>query len=218
MKISRVWNRVGCGLATVLLAVAAGELGVAKTPSNAPADKFGSDRAIAQTTADLCRRVYERRGLVVRSRPTPNSPVVGGVSYAQEVTLVRNYEGIRGPGGRTWVEITYPVRGFVSNGYPGGSSNLVDCSTDFSENDPPQPSRSLCRQIDRRAAPRGVVVRADPSQSSARRGGVPSGGQVQLAADYRLIPDPDGDSRNWVRITSPVAGYISANTLIMCRY
>ncbi|MEB3886099.1 SH3 domain-containing protein [Lyngbya sp. CCY1209] len=212
MKIWNVGKRVASGLAAVFLTVAAGELS-----SNAPVSWFGSDRAIAQTTADLCRRVSERRGLVVRSRPTPNSPVVGGVPYAQEVTLVRNYEGIRGPGGRSWIEITYPMRGFVSNGYPGGSGNLADCSEDVTEDDRP-PARNLCRQIDRRAAPRGVVVRADPSRFSARRGGVPSGDQVQLAADYRLIRDPNGENRDWVRITSPVAGYISANTLIMCRY
>jgi len=213
----RFGKRVASGLVAVALTVAAGELGAAKLSSNTSVSWFGSDRAIAQTRAELCRRVSERRGLVVRSRPTPNSPVVGGVPYAQEVTLVRNYEGIRGPGGRTWLEITYPMRGFISNGYPGGSGNLADCSTDLTEDDRP-PSRTLCRQIDRRAAPRGVVVRADPSRFSARRGGVPSGGQVQLAADYRLIPDPNGENRDWVRITSPVAGYISANTLIMCRY
>jgi len=35
--------------------------------------------------------------------------------------------------------------------------------------------------------------------------------------NYRLIPDPNGEKRDWVGISEPEEGYISANTLIMCR-
>ncbi|EKD06360.1 hypothetical protein SPLC1_S543050 [Arthrospira platensis C1] len=211
LAVGKSFNRSVSGLAIVLLMLSVAQLGArAQILPN-------SNSNIAQTTSDRCRKISEPRGLVVRARPTPNSPVVGQVSYAQQVTLATNAQGITGPGGRSWVEITNPVRGFISNGFPNSSGNLVDCSTDLAETPPTRPSGSLCRQVDREAAPEGVAVRAAPSRSSARRGGVDSGERVQLASDYRLIPDPDGERRNWVKITTPVAGYISANTLIMCR-
>ena len=95
---------------------------------------------LAQTDSDLCRRVFEQRGLVVHQRPTPNSPRVGGVAYRSQVELKPNFEGIRGPGGRTWVEITEPVAGFISNGYPGGRSNLTLCSDTTLPDPQPQPT------------------------------------------------------------------------------
>ena len=183
---------------------------------NTPSKFLPSESKVGQTTSDLCRQVFEPQGLAIRQRPTPNSPRVGGVRYRQEVTLVRNYEGIRGPGGRTWIEITYPVLGFISNGYPDGRSNLVLCSEDLISQ-PPQQSASLCRRIDRVAAPRGVAVRAKPSRFSSRVGGVPTGQEVYLVEDYQLIDDANNEPRNWVEIVEPLAGFISANTLIMCR-
>lgn len=175
-------------------------------------------------TSSRCRKVIQPRGLIVRQRPTPNSPVVGNVAYQQEVTLVQNFQGIRGPDGRSWVEITGPVKGFISNGYSDGWSNLVLCSGDTGskppeeppEKPPEQPSANLCRRIDRRAAPRGVVVRAKPSRSSEQVGGIPTGEEVTLVKGYKLIPDPDKEPRNWIEITEPVAGFISANVLVMC--
>ncbi|NJK36636.1 MAG: SH3 domain-containing protein [Oscillatoriales cyanobacterium RM2_1_1] len=193
-----------------------------------------------QAASSLCRQVFEPRGLAVKERPTPNSPVIGGVAYNQRVMLVEGYQSIRGPEGRNWIEITAPVKGFVSNGYPGGRSNLVYCSGDTAtkppeskppeskppeskppeskppESKPPESIANLCRRIDRRAAPRGVVVRAKPSRTSEQVGGVPSGETVTLVKGYKAIPDPDNEPRNWIEITEPVAGFISTNTLIMC--
>jgi hypothetical protein len=39
---------------------------------------------------------------------------------------------------------------------------------------------------------------------------------VTLVPDYELIPDKNDEPRNWVEITEPVDGYLSANSLIMC--
>ncbi|MEL7037047.1 MAG: SH3 domain-containing protein [Cyanobacteria bacterium J06592_8] len=181
-----------------------------------PSKFSASESGVAPTTKDLCRQVFEAEGLTVRRRPTPNSPRVGGLQYQDEVTLVRNYQGIRGPGGRTWIEITFPMRGFVSNGYPDGRSNLVLCSDDVIGQPPQQPA-SLCRRIDRRAAPRGVAVRSRPTRFSDRIGGIPTGREVYLVSNYTLIRDRDNEPRNWVEIAEPLAGFISANTLIMCR-
>lgn len=176
-------------------------------------------KQLAQADSDLCRRVFEQRGLVVHERPTPNSPRVGGVAYRSEVQLKTDFEGIRGPGGRTWVEITEPVAGFISNGYPGGRSNLTLCSdTALPDRDPPpQPTASLCRRLDRKRTPKGLVVRAKPSRFSPQVGGVGVSQELYLVEDYQFIPDPDGEPRNWVEIEAPVAGFISGDALLPCR-
>ena len=214
--MNRLFSWVRASGLTGLLAVAIAFPPAIAQEKAAPSKFSQSPGRVAQTTGDLCRQVAERQGLAVRRRPTPNSPRVGGVPYRGEVTLVRNFEEIRGPGGRSWVEITYPVRGFISVGYPGAGGNLADCSEDLVSQPPRQPA-SLCRRIDRRAAPRGVAVRARPSRSSARVGGVPTGAEVYLVEDYQLIRDPNDEPRDWVEIAEPVAGFISAGTLIMCR-
>jgi hypothetical protein len=172
---------------------------------------------LAQNNSDLCRRVFEQQGLVVHQRPTPNSPRVGGVGYQSEVALTADFEGIRGPGGRTWVEITAPVAGFISNGYPGGRSNLTLCSDEAVSDPQPQPTGSLCRRLDGELTPKGLVVRARPSRFSRQVGGVVVGQKLYLVEDYQFIADPDGEPRNWVEIELPVAGFISGDALLACR-
>lgn len=83
---------------------------------------------VSQETVSLCRQVNDAQGLTVQKRPTPNSPVVGTVDANQQVTLIEGYRDIRGPAGRTWVEITAPISGFVSRGFPGNETNLIECS------------------------------------------------------------------------------------------
>ena len=81
----------------------------------------------SEETASLCRQVNDSAGLKVQKRPTPNSPIVGSVYPDQEVTLIKGYRKIRGPAGRTWVQITSPIVGFVSKGFPGNETNLREC-------------------------------------------------------------------------------------------
>ncbi|NJM62027.1 MAG: SH3 domain-containing protein, partial [Oscillatoriales cyanobacterium RU_3_3] len=76
---------------------------------------------------------------------------------------------------------------------------------------------SLCRQVEPRVAPKGLVVRADASKTSAVRGGIPANGQVTLVPNYQLVKDKNGEDRNWVEISGPVAGFIAAGNLIMCK-
>lgn len=181
------------------------------------ANSTKTDQQLAQNNSDLCRRVFEQQGLVVHERPTPNSPRVGGVAYQSEVELKADFEGIRGPGGRTWVEITAPVAGFISNGYPGGRSNLTLCSDEVMSDPQPQPTGSLCRRLDRKLTPKGLIVRAKPSRFSRQLGGVGVSQELYLVEGYQLIPDPNGEPRNWVEIESPVAGFISGDALLPCR-
>ncbi len=176
---------------------------------------------IAQNFGNLCQRVANPQGLPVHQRPTPNSPIVNNLPFNQQVTLADG-RNIRGPGGRTWTQITFPIPGYVARGFPGNETALTNC--DGGVPIPPtnpggDMSRNpLCRQVDRQAAPRGVVVRASASTTSARVGGVPTGNQVLLVPNYQLVPDINNkERRDWVQIVAPVQGFISAGTLVMCR-
>ncbi len=204
---------------------------------------------VPQATGSLCRQVNDETGLTVKKRPTPNSPKVGTVDPNQQVTLIEGYRNIRGPGGRTWVEITSPISGFVSRGFPGNETNLIECSevaeksseqvssqaetpTESSSQNTPidnlptrtsltsesvsETDNSLCREIDSKKAPRGLAVRSDASRRSEYRGKVPVDGQLILVENYRLIPDKNGEKRKWVKISSPLRGFVSAGNLIEC--
>ncbi len=201
-------------LALIVLAVMGSQLPTLANIQTKPTTT-NSEAQMAQSRSSLCRIIGEPQGLAVHARPTPTSPVVGGVGFKTEVTLANNSGGTRGPDGRTWVEISAPVKGYISNSFPDGKGNLLECS-DQTENPKPKPV-SLCRQIDLYAAPKGVVVREKPSRFSEQVGGVVSGARVRLVENYKLIPDTNGEKRDWVEISEPLEGFISANTLIMCR-
>lgn len=204
---------------------------------------------IFEETASLCRLVNDETGLTVNKRPTPNSPKVGTVDFNQQVKLIEGYRNIRGPAGRTWVEITSPISGFVSRGFPGNETNLTECSEVAQEssgeissqeetpaesssqntpidNLPTQTSptsesaseidENLCREIDSKKAPRGLAVRADATRRSEYRGKVPVDDQLTLVENYRLIPDQNGEKRKWVKISSPLQGFVSAGNLVEC--
>ncbi|MGD1714221.1 hypothetical protein [Dapis sp. BLCC M172] len=198
---------------------------------------------IVEETASLCRLVNDETGLTVNKRPTPNSPKVGTVDFNQQVKLIEGYRNIRGPAGRTWIEITSPISGFVSRGFPGNETNLIECSEvaektsgetpaeSSSQNTPidnlptqtsptsesiSEINESLCREIDSKKAPRGLAVRSDASRRSEYRGKVPVDGQLILVENYRLIPDKNGEKRKWVKISSPLRGFVSAGNLVEC--
>ncbi len=193
-----------------------------------------------EETASLCRQVNDKQGLTVQKRPTPNSPVVGSLESNQQVKLIAGYRDIRGPAGRTWVEITAPISGFVSRGFPGNETNLIECSEvaqetpveSYGQNTPvddlpteaspvaeatsSEVDENLCRKIDSKKAPRGLAVRSDASRLSDYRGKVPIDSQLTLVENYQLIPDKNGERRKWVEITSPLPGFVSAGNLIDC--
>ena len=154
--------------------------------------------------------------------------------------LIEGYRNIRGPAGRTWVEITSPISGFISRGFPGNETNLIECSEVVQEsleessnqntstnNLPTQTSpiseslseteKSLCREIDSKKAPRGLAVRADASRRSKYRGKVPVDSQLILVENYQFIPDKNGEKRKWVKISYPLRGFVSAGNLVGCK-
>lgn len=171
---------------------------------------------VALDMGSLCRRVRTPDGLIVRDRPDPNSPQIGSLPPNAQVTLSPDWRGITGPDGRIWVEISSPMRGFITNGFPTVASNLELCSEPVTQ-PTPTPNTNLCRQVDRVAAPEGIAVRADASTRADRVGGVGPGERVTLVPNYRAVRDKNGEDRNWVEISSPVRGFVSASNLIQCQ-
>lgn len=172
----------------------------------------------AQATQSFCRRTLAPSGLIIRQGPSPSTPQVGFVPYDAQVTLVQGFEGIQGPQGRQWVEIAAPVRGYVSNGY-GNNSNLGYCVEQAGTTPVATTGATpvnLCREVNRDRAPRGLAIRENPSRLSAYKGGVDAGGRVTLVENYQLVRDVNGEPRDWVQITFPINGYISAGSLAVC--
>jgi len=229
MKNMSPWNKPAALLS--LLAIALGTVqisaiaqGVAAI-SNLSQDAPSSASQIAQATASLCRKVTAPQGLVVREKPSLTSRQVGSAPLNSQITLVEAANVLQASDGRLWVEISAPVRGYISNGYANNESNLATCSgmgnnpqnSPGNETATGNTAANLCRQVEPRVAPRGLAVRADASAASAYRGGVPANTKVTLVQNYKLVLDKSGQSRNWVEISSPVAGFVSAQSLIMCR-
>lgn len=186
-------------------------LAQSESPENNPASQT------VQTPASLCRRVTARQGLAVREKPEPNSLRLGGVTFNTQVRLAEGARNIKGSDGRVWIEIAAPLSGYIASGYPNSETNLGPCSGTVTT--PPQtpPAGNLCRQVEPRVAPKGLAVRAQATQLSAYRGGIPANGRVTLVENYRLVLDTSGANRNWVEISAPIRGFVSAQSLIMCR-
>ncbi len=199
-----------------VLAIAGGLLTGIVEPIAASTSSW--QQAQAEATQSFCRRTLTPSGLIIRQGPSAGTPQVGFVPFNQQVTLVQGFQGIQGPDGRQWVEIAAPVRGYVSNGY-AATSNLGYCIEQVGTT--PVPSTgptpvNLCREVNRDRAPRGLAIRENPSRLSAYKGGVDGGGRVTLVENYKLVRDINGEPRDWVQITFPINGYISADSLTLC--
>lgn len=183
----------------------------------------GEPMQIAQ--ANLCRRVRVPEGLIIRERPDPSSRFLGSVGYNGTVTLIENYQAIKGPDNRNWLQISGPIAGYVSNGFTAQQSNLVYCTgtvgtrpptTTPTPTTPPPTTTNLCRRVDPLRAPQGLAIRSDASGIAPYIGGVAPNERVTLVTNYSLIRDKSGAARNFVQITAPVAGYVSAASLVYC--
>lgn len=181
----------------------------------------GESMQIAQ--ANLCRRVRVPEGLIIRERPDPSSRLLGSVGYNGTVTLIENYQAIKGPDNRNWLQISGPIAGYVSNGFPAQQSNLIYCTGTVGTRPPvtppttpPPTTTNLCRLVNARSAPQGLAIRSDASSTAPYVGGVGPNERVTLISNYTSIRDKSGANRNFVQITAPVAGYVSAASLVYC--
>ncbi|HEY9676234.1 MAG TPA: SH3 domain-containing protein [Waterburya sp.] len=81
------------------------------------------------SSKDLCRRVVRPpQGLVIRREATTASAQVGSLAYLARVTITTIPATVKQADNRDWVEISAPVRGWVSNGLNSEpKSNLAYC-------------------------------------------------------------------------------------------
>lgn len=73
------------------------------------------------STTNLCRRVTIPQGLAVRRNPTLSAARVGGVFVGNTVQLATPQRTQKDNQGRTWIQITEPIDGWISSGFPEGN-------------------------------------------------------------------------------------------------
>lgn len=182
--------------------------GTALTPG--PSPNFG--------TTSLCRRIDPNlapQGISVHADTNRFATNRGGLAPGSQVLLAPNAQDLpdqnREP--RTWIEISSPVVGYIP------TESLVYCTGGVSANplNPTPVTANLCREVEGRVAPEGLAIRAEPTRSAAYLGVVPPRARVSLVPNYQILRDRNSEAREWVQITNPVSGFVSTDSLIMCR-
>lgn len=84
---------------------------------------------VPPSNQSLCRQIVRPpQGLVIRRAPSITATEVGGIPYLGLVTLTANPATLKRADDRDWVEISAPVRGWVSKGLvTEQKSNLAYC-------------------------------------------------------------------------------------------
>lgn len=97
--------------------------------------------------------------------------------------------------GSGFINISGPVDGYVH------AMNLKNCAGSST----PPGGTSLCRLVAR--PPQGLLIRREPSASSAQVGSLANLRRVTLTTNPPTIKQ--ADNRNWVEISAPARGWIS---------
>jgi hypothetical protein len=74
-----------------------------------------------------CRLVTQVKGLAIRKEPMTTAEAVSGVGPNEKITLVMPAESKNTDDGRTWIKISKPAEGWVSEGFTNGSKNVTAC-------------------------------------------------------------------------------------------
>jgi hypothetical protein len=74
-----------------------------------------------------CRLVTQPMGLAIRKGPGGSNEAVAGVAQNQKITLVTPPESKNTDDGRTWIKISKPAEGWVSEGFVNGGKNVAPC-------------------------------------------------------------------------------------------
>ncbi|HEY9837338.1 MAG TPA: hypothetical protein V6D27_10620 [Vampirovibrionales bacterium] len=183
--------------------------GIALTPQT-PSPNLG--------IPSLCRRVDPNlapQGISVHADANRFATNRGGLAPGAQVLLAPNAQLLpdqnREP--RTWIEISSPIVGYIP------TESLIYCNggVAVSPLNPTPVTANLCREVEGREAPDGLVIRAEPTSSAAYLGVVPPRARVSLVPNYQILRDRNSEAREWVQITAPVSGFVSTDSLIMCR-
>lgn len=97
--------------------------------------------------------------------------------------------------GSGFINISGPIDGYVH------AVNLKTCGGSST----PSGDKGLCRQVAR--PPQGLLIRREPSASSAQVGSLAFEGRVTLTANPPTTKQ--ADNRNWVEISAPARGWVS---------
>ncbi len=74
-----------------------------------------------------CRLVTQPMGLAIRKGPGGSNEAVSGVAQNEKITLVTPPESKNTDDGRTWIKISKPAEGWVSEGFVNAGKNVAPC-------------------------------------------------------------------------------------------
>ena len=158
-------------------------------------------------TTSLCRRIDPNlapQGISVHAAANRFATNRGGLAPGAQVLLAPNAQLLadqnREP--RTWIEISSPVVGYIP------TESLINCNGPVAANpaNPTPVNANLCREVEGRVAPDGLVIRAEPTRSAAYLGVVPPRARVSLVPNYQILRDRNSEAREWVQITTQYRG------------
>ncbi|MGD2182311.1 SH3 domain-containing protein [Lusitaniella coriacea] len=135
-----------------------------------------------------------KRGIFIYRGRSTDSQKLQALSINDRVRLAE-------PSGRNgWIEIDRPIRGFVQK-----NDLLPSCDSPAAAT-PISPSNTLCRRVIYDGV-EGMTIRSGAGLNFPRVGGVFFGDIVQIDPSARRLLDDE--RRAWVKLTSPVSGWIS---------
>jgi hypothetical protein len=203
------WSWVA-GSCLLGLGISSGALASVMIPPGENRLEFNSPRqprepqTLAQGLRGQCRQAYQNI-FIYRTRSL--SEVISSVVQDERVILAEDSarDG--------WIAVSSPTTGFVEARYlklcdravSPAPPSLPPLSPPPSTARPNLPSSSVCRRVTY-GEPEGMTVRSGPSVDYARVGGVFFGDRVTINPAATQL---DSQGREWLRMTSPMNGWIS---------
>jgi hypothetical protein len=94
--------------------------------TKAPETPTDKPKPADKPTGSTCRLVTQVKGLVIRNS-AGGAEVLGGVSQNDKITLASPMESKDTADGRTWIKISKPMDGWVSEGFKNAGKNVSAC-------------------------------------------------------------------------------------------
>lgn len=150
------------------------------------------DTPVTTGLTGQCRAA--KRGIFIYSARSADSQKLQALSARDRVRLSE-------PSGQNgWIGIDRPIRGFVRT-----QDLLSSCETPVAALPPSRSNPNLCRRVLYDGV-EGMTIRSGPGLNFPRVGGVFLDDRVFIDPSARRL---DGERREWVKLTSPVSGWMS---------
>lgn len=181
-------NRLGkpINVLTVLAIATTGMSTPAVASPDITSDRPG-DLKLAQLVGQ-CRAAKQQ--IPVFRSADPTSEALRLISTEGQVTLASNAVDANG-----FISISAPVSGFVH------AINLKNCNSSGGT----PPTKDLCRRVIRPSE--GLIIRRDPTSTSAQVGGVSYLERVSLTTAPPTVKR--AENRDWIEISAPARGWVS---------